>query len=180
MWRLDNKWKTNGKADFEFWIFDFECMEFGRGGAGFGASGRGGGAEKAQPARSPRRGASCSDKSAIGEPNASGSLSPRSGRKMKGRGQPALAGRSPCNNKKLNGARGTGDRTKAMSQATALSPTPWALIIFLCQPGLRALTRSYPGLLSFAHSVGSKFRSANASPILRQTRSSRAEQQGAR
>lgn len=30
MWRLDNKWKTNGKADFEFWIFDFECMEFGR------------------------------------------------------------------------------------------------------------------------------------------------------
>ena len=45
---------------------------------------------------------------------------------------------SPCNNKKLNGARGTGDRTKAMSQATALSPTPWALIIFLCQLGLGA------------------------------------------
>ena len=29
-------------------------------------------------------------------------------------GQARDSGRSPCNNKKLNGARGTGDRTKAM------------------------------------------------------------------
>ena len=36
----------------------------------------------------------------------------------------------------------------------------------MCQPGLRALTRSYPGLLSFAHFVGEKFRS----PLARQTR----------
>ena len=29
-------------------------------------------------------------------------------------GSARFSGRSPCNNKKLNGARGTGDRTKAM------------------------------------------------------------------
>ena len=66
------------------------------------------------------------DKSGIGEPTCLGvapkgaktegerNFKPTEWAKDERQGSARFSGRSPCNNKKLNGARGTGDRTKAM------------------------------------------------------------------
>ena len=66
------------------------------------------------------------DISAIGEPTCLGvapkgaktegerNFEPTEWAKDERQGSVRFSGRSPCNNKKLNGARGTGDRTKAM------------------------------------------------------------------
>ena len=100
---------------------------------------------------------------AIGERN----FEPTEWAKDERQGSARFSGRSPCNNKKLNGARSTGDRIEAMNQATALSPTPWALIIFYVPAGAASADALLPRPTIFRPLCGLKI--PQATPA-RQTR----------